>query len=179
MATKKSKPGELESELLNHKVQYTMNKGRVALRSKGKRTVQLNDGSFDSIRVPALELIAAGIKRQGNVSQEFDMSNPDHAKQVEEIDDILERFPAIASTHNIRKLTDDEVPPPGGMSNWDNMTVAQIRNVLDGTGIDLREAMRYELQLAEPRREVIEAIEALNKKASKEKVELSDEAPAL
>jgi hypothetical protein len=171
--------GELEKDVLGQKVRYSLNKGKLILQPMESRAVQFKDGSFGRITDRRIALYGRIPHDDGFLSQEFDMSVKEDREDVEFIDDLLARYPEIANVNGVRKLSDDEVPPPGGMANWNEMTVLQIKAVLDGTGLDLRGAMAYELQQESPRAEVIKTIEQLHAKAKRETVERSDVAPTI
>lgn len=177
----KRKIGELESQVSSEIVHYTMNKGRIALRAKGQgdHVVQLRDGSYDRVKGQPLELVRQGSRRTGPLSQGFDMSIPEHRRIVKEIDEFLENHPAVANNNGIQKVNALEVDAPGGLIKWREMPAAQIKAVLDGTGIPLEQAMRFELQGDEPREEVIKVIESLYAKREVEAIEESEQAPTI
>lgn len=170
------KKGELESSIINEPVMYTLNKKRVTLQSKDKKTVQLNDGGFGNIQVDRIALQAQNPYVEPMLSQAFD---PVKDKDIIDfIDAQLERNPAIASVNGITKLSDGEVPPPAGLNNWVELDADKIAVFID-SGIDVEQAMKYELQQAEPRTDVIKLLEAEYRKVNKDKIEQSDAAPTI
>lgn len=177
----KRKRGELEQQVSSNIVHYTMNKGRVVFRAKGEkdRVVQLRDGSYDRVKFESVELVRQGSRREGRLSQGFDVSRERDAEQVAFIDNMLEEYPEIANANGIEKVDVNFVDAPGGLIKWRDMPAAQIKAVLDGTGIPLEQAMRFELQGDEPRTDVIKVIESLYAKREAEAIEESEEAPTI
>lgn len=167
MATAKSKKvkGELRSEVESEPVRYSLNVGRLVIDPEDNLVVQLEHGGFGKMRSRGLAVERAGERRASPFSHPYYLDREDHAEQVRRIDEFIEQNPHVATNPRIglRKFTGADTPPTGA---WDEMGAEQVYGFMNGTGQDLKAAMKYELNrhdsLGGPREDVIEVLERIN-----------------
>lgn len=173
--------GRLQDTVENDLVRYRMRYGTFILEGNQPKVIQLRDGSFDKINNPnALILSRDGAAREMQVSTPFNPRDPEDAEKIKRIDDWIEKHPQSARISGLFKVNNDYIDPPGGIKNFYQLEADRIEIILDGTGLDLQNAMRYELRNPQgPREDVLDVLENLHNKQVAHLSDASEEAPVL
>ncbi len=148
---------KLMDKVANKKVRYSLNVGRLSLRPRGRRVVQLENGGYADVDIEGFGIERAGARREDPWTREYDPSDSEDAKQIKEIDAFIEGRPSVAGSGRIglSKLDayDNSAPAPG----WSQFSPEQIAVIATGLS-DLEQAMSYELE-NENRLQVISILE--------------------
>lgn len=140
---------KLSTQVQNEKKFIAMTPGRISLRPKGSRTVQLNDGTFDTIDTPALDYECEGDRRMGSIGRALDPNVPRDKEILEAVEQLLIEKPWMATDIRYRIEIIGEHQAQRPWSGWDDQTADQARLTYEALPVEARPSletmMKYEL----------------------------------
>lgn len=165
---KETAPEPVGTDLQDHvkaaPVLYKMNCGRLQIEPKTKVTMtDADSGEIIRASQGGFHIRASGSKRQTGEVGPFDPNDPQDAKIIDRIDKFIEEHPRRCAHIDVqlRKVNSDEVGVP--VAGYANMTPEGLMKLVEsGAEFSLEEAMRYELQRAELRDDMVEVLEKLS-----------------
>ena len=176
---KKSK-GELRKSIEQDTVYYHMSLGEFILEPRTTRTVQLNDGGFGQVHnETALTLRRDGERRESPYLPPLSPDNPVHAKMIERIDQWISDHPAAADKIGLYRVDKRDIDRP--TPSWDDpsMTADKAYSVVLDAGLNVKQAMKYELSKENPREDILDALERVATKLQMDAADKSNEVPVL
>lgn len=131
------------------RVRVHMVPGRLCLRPRGKRTVQLNDGSYARIDEEPVYLETNGYMRNGYYTEYLDPQNPKDREKLELLEKLLEERPdyRTRADYNIQIVGEfSNQEPWAGYDQQNAEQVEALWNAMpDVSRPRLEDVMKYQL----------------------------------
>lgn len=144
---------KLSTQITKEKKIFSLVPGRLSLRPKRTRTVQLGDGSFSAIDEPPVYIETLGERRNGMTTRPYDPSVPADAEVIRLVHDLLEQKPWMGTDvrYQIQILGEHEarMPWPGYDLQSADQIKATYENLPEQARPNLAEVMKYELSRVE------------------------------
>ena len=141
---------KLSTQVANEKKYIAMTPGRISLRPKGTRTVQLNDGTFATIDTPALDYECEGDRRMGSIGRALDPNVPRDKEILDAVEQLLIDKPWMGTDirYKIEIIGEHQAQRP--WSGYDEQTADQAANTYNALPVEARPSletmMKYELE---------------------------------
>lgn len=160
---------KLVDRVANKKVRYSLNVGRLSLRPRGRRVVQLENGGYADVDIEGFSIERSGIRREDPFTREYDPADVVDAQMIKEIDSFIEGRPGLAGSGRIGLKKIEKYDPNAPTPGWNEYSPSQIAVLASGLA-DLEQAMSYELD-NENRLQVISILEREHATRSKEQAD--------
>lgn len=144
-----SRNPNLSTQIKNEKKIFSMFPGRLSLRPKRTRTVQLGDGTFSAIDEPPVYIETLGERRNSMTTRPYDPSNPKDAEVIQLVEELLEKNPWMSEDvrYQIQILGEHQARMP--WQGYDEQTAEEMKATYlalpEAARKPLSEIMKYEL----------------------------------